>query len=124
MASIQNALSAGLLGTALLLGSPAAATELRFLCSGIGEEAATEEAAFPHSLKLVYAQQNGQYLGDIAITIGRNGQTLLETVCPGPWLLANLPEGTYTLTSRFEGKTQEGQIRIGGGAPRQVTIRF
>ena len=115
-----------LLAATLALATPATAQEdaiSRFLCSGIGEEAAEEETAFPHTLKVVYAQDDGKYLGDIAIVLTQGGKTLLETRCPGPWLLANLPDGVYDLRSTYEGRTQSGQIRV-GGSDKQVTIRF
>ncbi|MEM0923046.1 MAG: hypothetical protein AAGI13_08380 [Pseudomonadota bacterium] len=113
---------------AILPVPQAGAFDMRFLCSGIGDEAVEEEAAFPHTLKIVYATPDGKFLGNIEITLTQGGTTLLETTCPGPWLLANLLAGRYGLISQHEGEEQSGTLTVDtqreGAAPQQITIRF
>ena len=57
----------------LAAGLVAAATSVQaqsvHLCTGIGLDGREEAAAFPHTLKLVYAMPQGSYLGNVAIRI-------------------------------------------------------
>ena len=86
-------LAAGAL--ALGVAAPALA-EAPYLCSGTSEEERMEAEATTYTLKLVYAEPGGSYLGDVSTQIAdSSGQVLVDTTCRGPWLLADLPGGQY-----------------------------
>ncbi|MEM7506998.1 MAG: hypothetical protein AAF415_09630 [Pseudomonadota bacterium] len=111
-----------LTGTA---AGPALAEPGAHLCSGIGEDAAAEAAAFPHRLKIVYAEKGGSYLGGIETVISADGKPVIEANCAGPWLLGDLAPGRYTITSTYQGATQTGQVTIGAGSgATERVIRF
>ena len=101
----------------LAAGLVAAATSVQaqsvHLCTGIGLDGREEAAAFPHTLKLVYAMPQGSYLGNVAIRVTRAGETVFEGVCDGPWMLLNVDPGTYKVVSTFEGQTKTTDIRVG-----------
>ncbi|GMG85374.1 hypothetical protein LNKW23_45940 [Paralimibaculum aggregatum] len=115
----------GLLGAAIAaagigLAGPVGAAQANAICSGIGDGAEIEAVAFDHSLKLVYAEPDGSYLGDVETRIEQNGETVLEMHCAGPWVLADLPPGRYEVTARFEGQRKTLTVTVGDGASEQV----
>ncbi|MGF1500533.1 MAG: hypothetical protein ACFBSD_01845 [Paracoccaceae bacterium] len=108
---------------AVALASPAIAQSFEPVCSGIGEKADAEAAATPHTLKLVYADSNGKYLADVTTQIARTGTVLVSQFCPGPWLLADLPPGTYEITAEFGGTLKSATVTVDGGVTER-TITF
>ena len=90
------------------------------VCSGIGQEQRAEAESIPHSLKLVYAQPDGHYLGDIHTRITRGGEVVVDMRCPGPWLLADLPPGSYEVTATFQGEAKSRRVTVGSGRQQQV----
>ncbi len=92
------------------------------LCTGIGLDGREEAAAFPHTLKLVYAAPQGSYLGNVAIQVSRGGQTVFEGTCDGPWMLLNVDPGTYKVVSTFEGQTKTVDVRVTKRAVEKIII--
>jgi hypothetical protein len=67
---------------------------------GQGELARLRQMARDYDLKLVFAWQRGNYLADIPVVIrDQKGNTVLDAVAQGPWMLVELPAGTYTVTA-------------------------
>lgn len=100
--------------------------EPAFLCTGISEDDRTEaEASTDHTLKLVYAQSGGNYLGDVTTRLAdAEGQVLLETTCEGPWLLVDLPQGSYEVTATFNGESKTENVSVQSGSVLEHTILF
>ena len=95
------------------------------LCSGIGEGAEADARAFPHSLRLVYADPDGHYLGEIRTSVAVRGSPVFSITCPGPWVLAELPPGTYRVTARFAGQVETRTVPVdAGAAPVEAVITF
>lgn len=109
---------------ALVFALPTAALAAplqRGVCSGIGDESIEEAATIPHTLKLVYAQADGHYLGAVATRITGPGDTVVvEAMCDGPWLLVDLAPGTYKVAATFEGQTKTRTVTVGKSASQQV----
>ncbi|MEM6943787.1 MAG: hypothetical protein AAF416_08125 [Pseudomonadota bacterium] len=121
----QKTLTATLAALALAMPfETARAATPDYLCSGIGLESAEEEANFQHTLKLVFAQTDGHYLADVATTITSGDGTVLAETCPSPWLLVNLPAGSYQVTASFDGKTKTSTVQVGSSRATQVTFAF
>lgn len=83
---------------------------------GIGEREAMMKMAEDFNLKLVFANSDGHYLAGTNVMIRKpGGETLLTTTATGPWMLVNLPAGSYEVVStcRMESKTRH--VRIGQG---------
>ena len=100
--------------TAVLVAVPlTAGAQSAHLCTGIGLDGREEAAAFPHTLKLVYAATQGSYLGNVSIRVTRAGETVFEGTCDGPWMLLNVDPGTYEVQSTFGGTTKTQSIRVG-----------
>lgn len=112
-------LSLGLL--ALGLAAPAAAQATTYLCSGTSEEERALAETTPHSLKLVYAQPGGSFLGDVTTRIAEpGGQVVVEARCEGPWLLVDLPAGDYEVTASYRGESKSLRVSVSPGPQEQV----
>ena len=108
---------------AALLALPMqASAQQAFLCTGLGEDGREEAASFAHTLKLVYAAPQGNYLGQVGIRVARGETVIYDAVCDGPWLLLNVEPGTYSVTSSYEGQTRSDTVRVGGGRAVEKTI--
>jgi hypothetical protein len=87
-----------------------------YLSGGIGQDAAAamrrEESKFPLTLEFVkHAKPSAEYLSGVNVTIkDHQGTTVLTTVADGPFLLAKLPDGKYTVTADHEGQKKERNI--------------
>lgn len=93
-----------------------------FITGGVGvdEADAFRRAAIAYPLELQFArkaQPRDQFLSNVSVTIrDRSGKVLLETMTEGPFLLARLPAGRYSIEAEHYGvvKRQSVEIRAGG----------
>ena len=88
---------------------------------GLGERAAMSQI-FP--LKVVLATEKGLYLNDADVKfVDSSGAEVLRVRADnGPWLVADLPAGTYTVEATLEGKTVSARgVRIKEGS-RRITV--
>ena len=107
-----------LLGTA---SAPAAekvpaSGNVSFISGGVGidseQQIKAREKEF--NLKLVFTLVEGNYLADVGVRVTDSaGKTVIETVAEGPFFLAKLPAGTYTVTATYNGKAQTRKVRVG-----------
>ena len=75
------------------------------------------------SLLMKFAAKSGRYLGDVAVNITNGkGAALFDSTTDGPWLLVNLPAGSYTLKAVSGGVSQSQKISIGKNARRELTM--
>lgn len=94
--------------------------DVQFLSGGIGagQSGAFKAAARQYRLMLTFVQRGpdgrGEFLADVPVQI-RNaaGQTVLDTVSQGPYLLANLPAGAYTVKASANGNDKSARITVG-----------
>ena len=107
----------------LVLSPLEAHSQSAHLCTGLGLDAREEAAAFPHTLKLVFAAVNGDYVGNVAINVSRGKTEVFSGNCDGPWLLMNLDPGQYKVTAEFEGQMKSVTVKVGTRA-REKTIAF
>lgn len=98
---------------------------VRYLNGGIGmEERAAMEEVTGFNLKLVFAADNGKYISDVAVTIkDADGNQLLSHNDAGPWLMADLPKGSYRVEAVADGESIRKQVRI-GGEMRTLTLTW
>jgi len=77
------------------------------------------------NLKLVFTLVEGNYLSDVGVTIkDAAGRILLEHVADGPFFLARLPSGTYSVSARYDGKTQTRKVSVTAGRLRTEYLRW
>jgi hypothetical protein len=89
---------------------------------GIDERQAMDAVAKDYNLKLIFAEKgSGAYLADAKVSIvGMKGQKILDAVSNGPWFMARLPAGHYTITAAIEGKSLVRKATVTGGRHSQV----
>lgn len=92
-----------------------------FTCVGAGEDQREQAEASQYSLKLVFAEPGGHFLADVTtrITDG-DGNNLLHVVCGGPWLLLDLPAGSYQVDASFGDQSQTRSVTVGQARTEQL----
>lgn len=92
---------------------------------GLGARQAMLAQAGQYNLHVEFAAApEGEYLSDVDVSMtDSRGQSVLHTRTDGPWLLARLPAGTYSLTAKYAGVTRTQQVAVGAGR-RHIVMRF
>ncbi len=103
---------------------------VQFLSGGIGQTEAqafiAAEKSYPLTLEFVEAAKpRAEYLADVHVLI-RNaaGQTVLDTKAEGPFLLARLPIGHYTVEATNQGQKKIDQLEIAQGEPAKRVFEW
>lgn len=111
---------------------PAAHKEgaITYLSGGVGNEEADaiKHAASNYPLELEFlakAKPKDEYLADIEVRIkDAHDKTLVNTTSNGPFLLAKLPDGKYTVSAERNGKTENRTIEIATKEHRRVVFEW
>lgn len=137
----KNALRGAI--AALLLGAAAATWAavslppvhvqgvVRYVSGGIGaDEAAAMQSAsaqYPLTIEFVRndARGHGAYLAGVKVVISdMHGQTQLDAVADGPFLLVQLPEGKYRIFATDEGQPKQQIVTIKPQSPVRVVFAW
>lgn len=111
----------------LTVAMEARGADVPYVTGGIGFEGREEMQAAErdHSLKVVAAEKNGDYLAEVNVVIeSAKKERMLDATMEGPILLAKLPPGTYTVKATFEGQTQSRTVTVGGQGLRTLDFRW
>lgn len=113
------------------LPEPQRTGDVVYLTGGVSdqEQAAIKERLDDYKLVVTLAKANGAYLANVRVVLeGANGEPVLETTTRGPFLLADVPKGHYTLRAQLEGHEsaqrvldvpEEGSVRMYVVLPEQ-----
>lgn len=88
------------------------------ISGGVGETElqALREVESGHNLKLVFTLEGGQFVTDVDVEIsGAASDHILRHRARGPWLLACLPPGAYTVFVEYEALRQSRTLTVGKG---------
>jgi hypothetical protein len=113
-------------------GMPAERTQgsVTYVSGGIGKDESTamKQAAPRYSLSIEMASTatpRAQYVSDVKIDIrDQKGAAVLSVTSDGPFLLANLPSGRYTVSAARNGASQQRTVTIGAAAHQRVMFSF
>jgi hypothetical protein len=98
---------------------------IRYISGGIGddERAELEALSSQFNLRLLFAMQgSGNYLADVQVRIlDSRGATVLSAISTGPWFLAQLPPGIYTVEVSTPDQSQRQTLQID---QRQSRLNF
>ncbi|APA87728.1 carboxypeptidase regulatory-like domain-containing protein [Paraburkholderia sprentiae WSM5005] len=92
--------------------------EVTFLTGGIGlgQSAAIKEVMPTYPLTLEFAGKTASgndYLANVPVQVSdMHGHTVLKTTTTGPFLLASLPHGRYSVTATYNGKIKRRDVDI------------
>lgn len=101
---------------------------VEYLSGGIGqsEAQAIESAARHWPLTLEFAvkdKQRADFAADVKVLVrDAKGHTALEAVAGGPFLLAKLAPGRYSVEARFAGKTLHEKVLVNAGHPAKAVF--
>jgi hypothetical protein len=118
-----------------LLGAPyvlaqetfIAQNDVSFVSGGVGADSeqrlAGREKEF--NLKLVFTLVEGNYVSDVRIVLkSAAGKTLIDSTADGPFFMAKLPAGTYTLALAYSGQEQQRKVTVATNKLRTEYIRW
>lgn len=90
------------------------------VCTGVTSDTRMNPEWRNYSLRLEFAGQAGQYLGDETVNVSGHGGTW-SMHCAGPWVLMMLPPGTYHVAADV---ADAGHKDITVHVPGRVVVRF
>lgn len=98
-----------------------------FLSGGVGDEDAQRIKAvrsqYPLELLFVTRGNPNQYLSDVKVQIlDKSGKAVLDTVSNGPFLLAKVPPGRYTVVGDNQGSVKKQAVQVGGKTQRVMFV--
>jgi hypothetical protein len=128
----------GALFATLLVGAPAAFAadvelpvpvqqyeSVRYYSAGVGiEERKTLPQLYP--LKVVFRTERGELLCDADVTINAGAKTVFKgRATNGPWLVVDLPPGSYDVTAVQDGKSRTAKaVKLAAGKRKTVTLSW
>lgn len=101
---------------------------IEYLSGGIGkdEAGAVEQASRQWPLTLEFAVREGQhavFTADVHVLVrDAQGRTILETISEGPYLLARLQPGHYTVEARRQGHALQRKVVVRPGRPARAVL--
>lgn len=104
--------------------------EVTYLSGGIGltEADAIKHVAKRYPLELEFvakAKPKDEYLADIKVQIkDAHNKMVLSTTSDGPFLLAKMPVGKYTISADHDGKVEHRQIALAAKEHRRVVFAW
>lgn len=100
-----------------------------YLSGGIGLEQslAIKEVMNNYPLVLTFvgrsANNANEYLSDIPVTISdKSGHKILDVQSDGPFMLASLPDGRYTVSASYRGITENYGVNVSRHAHARQTF--
>lgn len=115
-------------GSASGMERGALATGDRYASGGIGRDEIAELVAERGSYTLwiiTAANKTGAHLADAHVRISReSGAILFDKAIPGPWLLADLPPGSYTIVATYGREKRQSKATIRTRADRRQSIFY
>jgi len=104
------------------------AGQVQYVTGGVGQEEADafRQAQRDYSLALEFGNQatpRAQFTAGVNVLIrDARGNTVLEAVSDGPFLLARLPAGRYTIRATQNGKTLDRVATVTAGKSTHVAF--
>ena len=100
---------------------------VRYLMGGVGTEAQErfKQRADDFNLMLVFTLNEGNYIADVNVELqDAKGRTLVQDTADGPYFLAQVPPGRYTVSATYDGKTVKRNVQVGSRGARTAYLRW
>jgi hypothetical protein len=104
--------------------------DIAYMSGGIGQDEARamRREASRYPLELLFVQKRGKhddFLADMPLTIeNAKGDVVFRGRSSGPYFLARLPAGRYTITSRANGRALTRHVKVDGKATERVVFEW
>ena len=111
----------------LVVAGSVHAADVPYVSGGVGTDERAELLAKEkdHNLKIVVAEESGDFLADVQVVIeSAKKEQMLDATMAGPILLAKLPPGTYTIKATSELKTLTKTVTVPAQGLRTVDFRW
>ena len=96
---------------------------------GAGQQQAMKDVMKEYNLRLTFAQQGGDYLAGVKVTIDQTAGKMasapvLDATSNGPMLFAKLPAGKYRVRAAVDGQVQTRTVDVGEGRAQDLVVHF
>jgi len=103
------------------------AGEITYLSGGVGKPEREQLRALEKdfNLKLVFSQVDGKFVASVKVVVSdAKGRKLLEHVADGPFFMARMPAGPYSVAATYAGKTQTRKIDVAANRMHTEHLRW
>lgn len=108
----------------LVLDTPTEVNGIETVCTGIDSDSRNDPRWTEYALRLEFAAGSRAYVADETVGITGGGNTL-QVRCPGPWLLAKLPAGKYSVVATVEGgATKTANVSVPKSGQLRAVLHF
>jgi hypothetical protein len=104
--------------------------EISYVMGGVGqpEANAIKHAARRYPLELQFvlkAKPKDEFLSAVKVRINdAHEKTVLDVTADGPYLLAKMPAGKYTISAEHDGKVENRKVEIAAREHRRVVFEW
>jgi hypothetical protein len=130
LAALAAAPAFAALDSHAMLPAPRHHGDITYLTGGVGQDEARamrrEAARYPLELLFVARQgKHDDFLADMPVTIrNANGRTVFRGRSDGPYFLAKLPAGRYTVTSKNRGERVTRHVAVKDHGTQRVVFEW
>ncbi len=108
----------------LVLDTPTEVSGIETVCTGIDSDSREDPRWAAYSLRLEFAAGSRAYVSDETVGVTGGGKEL-QVRCPGPWLLAKLPAGKYSVVATIEGGiTKSANVNVPKSGYARAVLHF
>ncbi|OLL27508.1 hypothetical protein BTH42_32210 [Burkholderia sp. SRS-W-2-2016] len=100
--------------------------DVSYVSGGVGrdESAALRQARRQWPLSLQFTGPGSSYVADVQVRIAKGSTTVLDTTSHGPYLLARVPPGRYTVSATYSGVTRRETVNVRGNGSARAVFSF
>ncbi len=98
-----------------------------FVSGGVGEDELQEmkklSPGYPLELLFVTKGEPQEYVADVKVQIkDKDGKIVLDTMSQGPFLLAKMPPGKYTISADHDGTVKRQIVQVAGAKTHRIVF--
>ena len=106
---------------------PQSTEGIHYLSGGVGDEelAQIEAAKSSYNVKILLAERVGSYVSGVHLTLSSLlGEKLVDIPSAGPFVLLQVPAGTYQIDVSYEGHAQQRRLTLRAEQRQSLVIAW